>query len=83
MTKKLYIQVTDARHNNVSLPKKKFLRYFFLIIHLFVDPMSDEGYKVLSQSEEKTYGATMADHTEGLESQTQDTTGNGQVIVFF
>ena len=46
--------------------------------------MSDEGYKVLRQSEEKTYGATMADQTEGLESQTQDTTGNGkQVIVIF
>lgn len=43
--------------------------------------MIEEGYKVLCQTEEKTYGATMADQEEKLESQTQDTTGNGQVPV--
>ena len=42
--------------------------------------MSEEGYKVLSQTEEKNYGAMMADKEEGLESQNQDTGGNGQVI---
>ena len=42
--------------------------------------MIEEGYKVLCQTEEKTYGATMAHQEERLESQTQDTTGNGQVM---